>query len=98
MTQLLYELTLTNSIQSNYINADSIRITKDAKEILQTFKLDSLNFIKVHQYYINQPQVYARIFDTIKNRLQRQIISLEEQQNKEELLKKDSLDILDLKK
>lgn len=74
MTDLLYDLTLQSSLQSSVIQKkDSLLIIESADDILKKYQLDSISFKEQHRYYINQPEMYATMFDSIQKRLDRAI-------------------------
>ena len=73
MTDLLYNLTLLNSRQSSYVNADTLVIDHNAAELLSKYGLDSVSFVKQHRYYMDRPEVYTQMFDSVEARLQREI-------------------------
>lgn len=77
MTDLLYDLTLLNSRQSNYINADTLVVSHNAIALLNKYDLDSTSFVRQHRYYMDQPEVYTRMFDSVQARLQREIKKIE---------------------
>lgn len=80
MTQLLYDLTIENSKQSIYMNADSIAVNQVSLQLLKKYGLDSASFVTQHRYYLEQPELYATMFDSIQRKLQREIVELEAQE------------------
>lgn len=78
MTDLLYDLTIENSRQSMYIQADSAQFQVLPSAILQKYGLDSAAFVKQHRYYIEHGEQYTAMFDTIQKRLQKKIQHLEQ--------------------
>jgi len=76
MTNLLYDLALLNSSRSFY-DSDSTLKNISPKLVLEKYKLDSLSFVQLNNYYISQPETYGQIFDTINKRLKKRIVEIE---------------------
>lgn len=72
MTDLMFELSLVTASRSNY-SKDSVFKEVLPQNILSKYNLDSLSFIELNNYYIQQPEIYLEIYDSINNRLQKKI-------------------------
>lgn len=72
MTDLMFELSLVTASRSNY-SKDSVFKEVLPQNILSKYNLDSLSFIELNNYYIQQPEIYLEIYDSINNRLQKRI-------------------------
>ena len=72
MTNLMFELSLLTASRSNY-SQDSIFKTVLPQNVLGKYNLDSLSFVELNNYYIQHPEIYAEIYDSINNRLQDRI-------------------------
>lgn len=72
MTNLMFELSLLTASRSNYTQ-DSIFKGLTPQNVLEKYNLDSLSFIELNNYYIQHPEVYFEIFDSINSRLQKKI-------------------------
>jgi len=72
MINLLYDLNLFTSMQI-FSNDDTLVKNMSSKTILKTYGLDSLAFLELNNYYLNQPEVYEVIFDSINKRFKKKI-------------------------
>ena len=72
MTNLMFELSLLTASRSNY-SQDSIFKSVLPQNVLGKYNLDSLSFVELNNYYIQHPEIYAEIYDSINNRLQDRI-------------------------
>ena len=76
MTNLIYDLTLLSSSRM-YQHEDSLikKITPQA--VLSKYGLDSLSFVELNNYYINQPKVYGQLYDSVNQRFKKEILRIE---------------------
>lgn len=72
MTNLMFELSLLTASRSNY-SQDSIFKSVLPQNVLGKYNLDSLSFAELNNYYIQHPEIYAEIYDSINKRLQDRI-------------------------
>lgn len=72
MTNLMFELSLLTASRSNY-SQDSIFKGLTPEYVLNKYDLDSSAFVELNNYYIQHPEIYAEIYDSINNRLQNKI-------------------------
>ena len=72
MTDLMFELSLLTASRSNY-SQDSVFKGLTPQYVLSKYDLDSSAFVELNKYYIQHPEIYAEIYDSINNRLQNKI-------------------------
>lgn len=73
MINILTELTLASSARSISNNRDSVQYIVSYESILKKYGLDSLEFAKAQHAYQQDPDVYAVIYDSVHNRLQKKV-------------------------
>jgi len=78
MTDLMLDLTILNSTKSLVNPQDTIVIMQTPEHILKKYGIDSLQFLEQHQYYATHETIYAAIFDSIHQRLEKQIKTIED--------------------
>lgn len=70
MTNILYDLTVFEVIKAQR-RYDSVTNWMGGKEyVYKKYGVDSLQFVKSHQYYISQIETYKKMYDQVNERLQ----------------------------
>lgn len=69
MTDLLYDLTIYNSLQSFNFNADTVYLHHKRADIFQKYGIDSLQFVEQNEYYRQDLEAYAKMFETVQQRI-----------------------------
>ena len=72
MTDILYDMSLLEAIKTQNINGGIT--TKTANEyIYKKYKIDSIQFAKSNKYYASDIEEYKKMFEKIKDRLNKEI-------------------------
>ena len=71
MVDILYDLYVINGMKSSDMKYLEDRGIKPAKYIYQKYKIDSLQFAKSDHYYATDVDGYARLYERVTLRLQR---------------------------
>ena len=72
MTEILYDMSLLEAIKTQNINGGISN--KAANEyIYKKYKIDSIQFIKSNKYYASNMEEYKKMFEKIKERLNKEV-------------------------
>ena len=78
MTDILYDISIMDAIESNYPNALERNDIRVMEWIQQKYGIDSARFAASDLYYASQPQQYERIYEALHERLLAERDSLNE--------------------
>lgn len=73
MMDILYDLTVASSAKSTANKNDSVQYFVSYKDVLKKHQVDSLQFVVAQDFYRNNPEVYAVIYDSVHARLQKKL-------------------------
>lgn len=73
MVDVLTDLTIASSARTVSSKRDSIQYYVSYGRILKLHGVDSLQFIKAQQIYQKDPDLYAVIYDSVNNRIQKKL-------------------------
>ena len=69
MTEILYDISIMDAIESNYPNALKRNDIRVMDWIEQKYGIDSARFAASDLYYASQPQQYEQIYEALHERL-----------------------------
>lgn len=84
MVDLMYDLTLYNSMQSYNFNTDTVYIYHKRKDILQKYGIDSVQFESLHEYYRKDVKDYSAIHKEVQDKILAKIEEVKALPNNEE--------------
>lgn len=73
MVDVLYDLTVASSTRSLSSRRDTVQYLVPYKDILKKHGLDSLRFAKAQLAYQENPDLYAAIYDSVYQRIQKKL-------------------------
>lgn len=90
MVDLMYDLTVYNSLQSYNSNNDTMYVYHKRSDILEKYKLDSITFEEQHEFYRSDVEDYAKIHKEVNERILAKIeeVKKEPNDNDENLVEK----------
>lgn len=84
MIDVLTDLTIASSARTVSNKRDSIQYYTSYEHILELHGLDSLQFVKAQQAYQSDPDLYAVIYDSVNNRIQKKLDEVRAEPTEEE--------------
>lgn len=78
MIAILYDLTLASSARSTANKRDTLQYVVSYESILKKHGTDSLQFVNAQNEYRKNPEVFAAIYDSVNNRLQKELDKIRE--------------------
>ena len=73
MTEILYDLAVLNGIKSTSQSVLPNYEIETMPYLYEKYGVDSVQFVKSDQYYASIPQVYQKMYEEIKNKLEDQV-------------------------
>lgn len=73
MVDVLYDLTVASSTRSLSSRRDTVQYLVPYKDILKKHGLDSLRFAKAQLAYQENPDLYAAVYDSVYQRIQKKL-------------------------
>ena len=78
MTDILYDISIMDAIESNYPNALKRNDIQVMEVIFRKYGVDSARFVQSDLYYASQPNIYEEIYQNLLDRIQAQRDSITE--------------------
>ena len=79
MVDIIFELTMASSASAVANTTDSVQYYVSANTILKKHGIDSLTFVKAQSFYQNNPEAYLVIYDSVKERIQKDLEKVQQQ-------------------
>lgn len=73
MIDVLTDLTIASSSKTVSNRRDSIHYYSSHERILKEHGIDSMQFVTAQKIYQNNPDLYANIYDSVNNRIQKKM-------------------------
>lgn len=88
MIDVLYDLTLYQSMKNYNFNKDTLVLNGTIDEMLKKHGIDSATFVEQNDYYLRDMKRYAHLYDEVAERLKKELehkkeLNKERQQNNE---------------
>ena len=90
MIDILYDISLLEAIKIQNING-GINKKKANEYIYRKYKIDSIQFAKSNKYYASNLEEYKKMFEKVKERLNKENAKVEERMKKKGVLIPQSL-------
>lgn len=81
MVDLMYDLTVYNSLQSYNSNNDTMYIYHKRSDILEKYQLDSISYEEQHEFYRSDVEDYAKIHKEVNERILAKIEEVKKEPN-----------------
>ena len=86
MVDIVYDLSLASSAKNTSNKRDSIQYYVSYHDIFKKHGTDSLQFVSAQNYFRQDPEVYAAIYDSVEVRLRKELENIRASQPDEEEL------------